>query len=155
MATASIRMSLLTGRTMIRPTCMASRANATKIASPTRRLLTTSTPSRASSTPSTASTTSTTTTETMDWNTYFALRRTRRNYERVFMVPCALLGLGGAGYYFAQQDFDPTPIFGMDQMIVYAAGTIAAGIVGLATGPVVGNIVFRAFNSKAKPLIDR
>jgi len=71
------------------------------------------------------------------------------------MVPCALLGLGGAGYYFAQQDFDPTPIFGMDQMIVYAAGTIAAGIVGLATGPVVGNIVFRSVNSKAKPLVDR
>ncbi|KAF9183366.1 TIM23 complex component [Haplosporangium sp. Z 767] len=93
--------------------------------------------------------------ETMDWNTYFALRRTRRNYERVFMAPCAFFGLGGAGYYFAQQDFDPTPIFGMDQVVVYGIGTIAAGIIGLATGPVVGNMVFRAVNSKAKPLVDR
>ncbi|ORZ28390.1 mitochondrial import protein Pam17-domain-containing protein [Lobosporangium transversale] len=93
--------------------------------------------------------------EIMDWNTYFKLRGTRRNYERVFMAPCALLGLGGAGYYFAQQDFDPTPIFGMDQIIVYAVGTIAAGIVGLAVGPVVGNMVFRATNSKTKTFIDR
>ncbi|KAG0308323.1 TIM23 complex component [Dissophora globulifera] len=92
--------------------------------------------------------------ETMDWNSYFALRKTRRNYERVFMAPCALVGLFGAGYYFAQKDFDPTPIFGMDQVIVYFAGTVAAGIVGLAVGPVVGNMAFRATHSKAKPLVD-
>ncbi|KAG0251869.1 TIM23 complex component, partial [Mortierella polycephala] len=92
---------------------------------------------------------------TMDWNSYFQLRRTRRNYERVFMVPCAVVGLGGAGYYFANKDFDPTPIFGMDQVLVYAAGTVAAGIVGLAMGPVVGNMVFRTTHSKAKPLVDR
>ncbi|KAF8937379.1 mitochondrial import protein Pam17 [Dissophora ornata] len=93
--------------------------------------------------------------ETMNWNSYFLLRRTRRNYERVFMVPCALLGLSGAGYYFAQKDFDPTPIFGVDQIFVYLAGTAAAGIVGLAMGPVVGNMVFRAAHSKARPLVDR
>ncbi|KAF9573991.1 TIM23 complex component [Mortierella alpina] len=91
----------------------------------------------------------------MDWNSYFLLRRTRRNYERVFMVPCALLGLGSAGYYFANKDFDPTPIFGMDQVLVYGLGTIAAGIVGLAIGPVVGNMVFRMAHSKARPLVDR
>ncbi|KAF9291833.1 TIM23 complex component [Mortierella alpina] len=91
----------------------------------------------------------------MDWNSYFLLRRTRRNYERVFMVPCALLGLGSAGYYFANKDFDPTPIFGMDQVLVYGLGTIAAGIVGLAIGPVVGNMVFRTAHSKARPLVDR
>ncbi|KAG0206772.1 TIM23 complex component [Mortierella sp. GBA30] len=90
----------------------------------------------------------------MDWNSYFLLRRTRRNYERVFMAPCALLGLGGAGYYFANRDFDPTPIFGMDQVLVYGLGTIAAGIVGLAIGPVVGNMVFRTVHSKARPLVD-
>ncbi|KAF9942987.1 TIM23 complex component [Mortierella alpina] len=91
----------------------------------------------------------------MDWNSYFLLRRTRRNYERFFMVPCALLGLGSAGYYFANKDFDPTPIFGMDQVLVYGLGTIAAGIVGLAIGPVVGNMVFRTAHSKARPLVDR
>ena len=91
----------------------------------------------------------------MDWNTYFALRKTRRNYERAFMVPSALVALGGAGYYFAQRDFDPTPIFGMDQVIVYGIGTVAAGLVGLAMGPVIGNSIFRAANSRAKPLVDR
>ncbi|KAF9960287.1 TIM23 complex component [Mortierella alpina] len=91
----------------------------------------------------------------MDWNSYFLLRRTRRNYERFFMVPCALLGLGSAGYYFANKDFDPTPIFGMDQVLVYGLGTIAAGIVGLAIGPVVGNMIFRTAHSKARPLVDR
>ncbi|KAG0367991.1 mitochondrial import protein Pam17-domain-containing protein [Gamsiella multidivaricata] len=92
---------------------------------------------------------------TMDWNSYFLLRRTRRNYERLFMAPCALTGLLGAGYYFAQKDFDPTPIFGMDQVVVYFAGTAAAGIAGLAVGPVVGNMVFRAMHSRARPLVDR
>ncbi|KAF9356991.1 TIM23 complex component [Mortierella sp. AD094] len=90
----------------------------------------------------------------MDWNSYFLLRRTRRIYERVFMVPCALLSLLGAGAYFAQKDFDPMPIFGMDQVVVYGLGTVAAGIVGLAVGPVVGNIAFRATHSKARPLVD-
>jgi hypothetical protein len=60
----------------------------------------------------------------------------------------------GAGYYFAQRDFDPTPIFGLDQVIVYLGGTIAAGIVGLAMGPVIGNMVFRASHSKTRPLMD-
>jgi import inner membrane translocase subunit TIM23 len=71
------------------------------------------------------------------------------------MVPSALVSLLGAGYYFAQKDFDPTPIFGMDQVIVYGIGTVAAGLVGLAMGPVIGNSVFRAANSRAKPLVDR
>ncbi|KAF9912750.1 TIM23 complex component [Lobosporangium transversale] len=93
-------------------------------------------------------------TATMDWNSYFQLRRTRRNYERAFMVPCALLSTVSAGYYFAQQDFDPTPIFGMDQVVVYGLGTVAAGVVGLAMGPVVGNIAFRMNHAKAKPLVD-
>ncbi|KAG0244389.1 TIM23 complex component [Mortierella sp. GBA43] len=60
---------------------------------------------------------------TMNWNSYFLLRRTRRNYERVFMVPCFLICLVGAGYYFAQKDFDPTPIFGVDQVVLYMGGT--------------------------------
>ncbi|KAG0003780.1 TIM23 complex component [Entomortierella chlamydospora] len=90
----------------------------------------------------------------MDWSSYFLLRGTRRTYERVFMVPCGLLSLLGAGAYFAQKDFDPTPILGMDQVIVYGLGTVAAGIVGLAVGPVVGNMVFRVTHSKAKPLVD-
>ncbi|KAF9164652.1 TIM23 complex component [Actinomortierella ambigua] len=92
--------------------------------------------------------------QAMDWNTYFAFRRTRRNYERAFMAPCALVGLGGAGYYFAQKEFDPTPIFGMEQVVVYGFATVLAGVVGLGLGPVVGNAVFRTVNSKARPIMD-
>ncbi|KAF9364806.1 TIM23 complex component [Mortierella sp. NVP85] len=166
MATATLRMSFITGRAVQRA-CLVARSTVSNnpqgvATSTSRRLLTTSAPlkQQASKTttttaPATTATKQGTANETMDWNTYFALRRTRRNYERVFMVPCALLGLGSAGYYFAQQPFDPTPIFGMDQVVVYIVGTIAAGIVGLATGPVVGNMFFRAANSKAKPLVDR
>ncbi|KAG0328649.1 TIM23 complex component [Dissophora globulifera] len=149
MATSALRMSFMTGRAASRACRI---TNLTENTS-SRRLLTTSTPVKNAQTTSTRP--QTTTEETMDWNTYFALRRTRRNYERVFMVPCALVALVGAGYYFAQKDFDPTPIFGMDQVVVYGVGTIAAGVVGLAAGPVVGNMVFRAANSKAKPLVDR
>ncbi|KAF9946703.1 TIM23 complex component, partial [Modicella reniformis] len=172
MATAALRMSFITGRAAPRGACFVARSTAcnnSTNSSASRRFLRTSTPlkqqQQQKATTTTTSTTTTTTaaekgggtatTETMDWNTYFALRRTRRNYERVFMVPCALIGLGGAGYYFAQKPFDPTPIFGVDQVVVYAVGTIAAGIIGLATGPIVGNMVFRAANSKAKPLVDR
>ncbi|KAG0234933.1 hypothetical protein BGW42_006032 [Actinomortierella wolfii] len=92
--------------------------------------------------------------QAMDWNTYFAFRRTRRNYERAFMAPCALVGLGSAGYYFAQKEFDPTPIFGMEQVVVYGFATVLAGVVGLGLGPVVGNAVFRTVNSKARPVMD-
>lgn len=154
MATAAIRMSLIAcGRPMAsipRPCVARSTSNA--LAAQTRRTLTTSSPMRAQQTKAVAEQPAR---ETMDWNTYFALRKTRRNYERAFMAPCALLGLGSAGYYFAQKDFDPTPIFGMDQIIVYGIGTVLAGIVGLAVGPVVGNMVFRGVNSKAKPIVDK
>ncbi|KAG0250275.1 TIM23 complex component [Mortierella polycephala] len=147
-------MSLLTGR--MAPRACIFRSTCKTVSS--RRLLTTSAPLRnaqSSASNSAKAVEQQAKHETMDWNTYFAFRRTRRNYERVFMVPCALFGLGGAGYFFAQQDFDPTPIFGMDQVVVYGVGTIAAGIIGLATGPVVGNMIFRTVNSKAKPLVDR
>lgn len=92
----------------------------------------------------------------MDWNSYFALRGTRRLYERVFMVPSTLLGLLGGGYYFAHQDFDPTiSIFGMDQVLLYGLGTVGVGLVGLAVGPVVGNVIFRAVHANARPLLDK
>ncbi|KAG0246387.1 mitochondrial import protein Pam17-domain-containing protein [Mortierella sp. GBAus27b] len=156
MATAALRMSFITGRAAPRA-FLANGSTAYSIQTMTapRRFLTTSAPVRQQTTKTAAAGKGTAATESMDWNTYFAFRRTRRNYERVFMAPCALLGLGTAGYYFAQRPFDPTPIFGMDQVIVYGLGTIAAGIAGLAAGPVVGNMVFRAANSKAKPLVDR
>ncbi|KAI1316843.1 TIM23 complex component [Mortierella claussenii] len=157
MVTAALRMSLMTGRTAVHAPCI-TRSVYQTTSPATRRLLTTSSPVKNakinSTTTSAAGQGEKQIAETMDWNTYFALRGRRRNYERVFMAPCALVGLGGAGYYFAQKDFDPTPIFGMDQIIVYAIGTVAAGIVGLAVGPVIGNMVFRAANSKAKPLVD-
>ncbi|KAF9147390.1 TIM23 complex component [Linnemannia schmuckeri] len=94
--------------------------------------------------------------KSMDWNSYFALRGTRRLYERVFMVPSTFLGLLGGGYYFAHQDFDPTiSIFGMDQVIVYGLGTIVAGLAGLALGPVAGNVIFRSVHGNARPLLDK
>ncbi|GJJ68434.1 mitochondrial import inner membrane translocase subunit TIM23 [Entomortierella parvispora] len=92
---------------------------------------------------------------TMDWNTYFALRRTRRRYESMFMVPCGLLGFSGAGAYFLMQPFDPTPIFGFDQLLVYGVGTLAAGLLGVAIGPVMGNTAFRALHHRARPLVDK
>ncbi|KAK3847535.1 MAG: mitochondrial import protein Pam17-domain-containing protein [Linnemannia gamsii] len=160
MATAAIRMSLMTGRAVPRA-CFArtsTTASTTSTITPgSRRLLTTSSPVKnaQASNGAKAAGGETQAETTMDWNTYFALRKTRRNYERAFMVPSALVSLLGAGYFFAQRDFDPTPIFGMDQVIVYGIGTVAAGLVGLAMGPVIGNSVFRAANSRAKPLVDR
>ncbi|KAF8949424.1 TIM23 complex component [Haplosporangium gracile] len=155
MATAAIRMSLMTGRAVPR-TCFARTSTTTTstITPGSRRLLTTSSPAKNAQANSSKAA-GEQQRETMDWNTYFALRKTRRNYERAFMVPSALVSLLGGGYYFAQRDFDPTPIFGMDQVIVYGIGTVAAGLVGLAMGPVIGNSVFRAANSRAKPLVDR
>ncbi|KAG0282368.1 TIM23 complex component [Linnemannia gamsii] len=94
--------------------------------------------------------------KSMDWNSYFALRGTRRLYERVCMVPSTALGILGGGYYFVHQDFDPTmSIFGMDQVLVYGMGTIALALLGLALGPVVGNVIFRSVHSNARPLLDK
>ncbi|KAF9922876.1 TIM23 complex component [Linnemannia zychae] len=158
MATAVIRMSLMTGRAIPRACFARTSATTTTVSSTiapgSRRLLTTSSPVKSAQNGAKTAA-SEQPLETMDWNTYFALRRTRRNYERFFMVPSSLVCLFGAGYYFANRDFDPTPIFGMDQVIVYGIGTVAAGLIGLALGPVVGNSVFRAANAKARPLVDR
>ncbi|KAF9542073.1 TIM23 complex component [Mortierella hygrophila] len=154
MATAAIRMSFMTGRAVPRA-CFARTSTTTSTITPgSRRLLTTSSPAKNAQANSSKAA-GEQQHETMDWNTYFALRKTRRNYERAFMVPSALVSLLGAGYFFAQRDFDPTPIFGMDQVIVYGIGTVAAGLIGLAMGPVIGNSIFRAANSRAKPLVDR
>ncbi|KAF9434096.1 TIM23 complex component [Entomortierella beljakovae] len=153
MATATIRMSFMTGRAALRAPCLSRSISNTPATSSSRRLLTTSAPTKSAQT-SAGKVVVEQEQGTMDWNTYFALRRSRRNYERIFMAPCAIIGFAGAGYYFAQKDFDPTPIFGMDQVVVYMAGTVAVGIIGLAAGPVVGNMVFRTINSKAKPLVD-
>lgn len=72
------------------------------------------------------------------------------------MVPSTLLGLLGGGYYFAHQDFDPTmSTFGMDQVLVYGLGTVGVGLVGLAVGPVAGNVIFRAVHANARPLLDK
>ncbi|KAF9157084.1 TIM23 complex component [Linnemannia schmuckeri] len=155
MATAAIRMSLMTGRAVPRACFARTSTTTTSTITPgSRRFLTASSPAKNAQANSSKAA-GEQQRETMDWNTYFALRKTRRNYERAFMVPSALVSLLGAGYYFAQRDFDPTPIFGMDQVIVYGIGTVAAGLVGLAMGPVIGNSVFRAANSRAKPLVDR
>jgi import inner membrane translocase subunit TIM23 len=92
----------------------------------------------------------------MDWNSYFALRGTRRLYEYAFMVPSTVLGLLGGGYYFTRQDFDPTMlIFGVDQVLVYGIGTIASALLGLSLGAVVGNVIFRSVHSNARPLLDK
>jgi import inner membrane translocase subunit TIM23 len=55
---------------------------------------------------------------------------------QIATVPCALLGLGGGFLYFGTQDIDPTkPLFGMDPMIMYGAGTVAcAGVSILLLG---------------------
>jgi len=71
------------------------------------------------------------------------------------MVPSGLLGLSGAGAYFLMQPFDPTPIFGFDQLLVYGVGTLAAGLLGVALGPVMGNTAFRAMHHRARPLVDQ
>jgi hypothetical protein len=92
----------------------------------------------------------------MNWSTYFALRGTRRLYERVFMVPSALGGFFVGGYWFAQQEFDPTmSTFGMDQLLVYGLGTLASGVLGFALGPVIGSVIFRAAHANARPFLDK
>ncbi|KAF8981276.1 TIM23 complex component [Entomortierella lignicola] len=153
MATSAYRMSIMTGRMGLRAPCIVRSTYSTPVASNSRRFLTYSNPTKNAQ--NSSKPVAEQQAETMDWDTYFNLRRTRRNYERVFTAPSAIGCFAAAGYYFAQRDFDPTPIFGMEQVIVYGVGAIAAGIAGLAAGPLIGSMVFRAFNSKSRPLVDR
>ncbi|KAF9586279.1 TIM23 complex component [Lunasporangiospora selenospora] len=155
MATAAIRMSLMTSRSLGASAIRATPCIAHPCGNASRQLSTSSILRTAEQSSKSAAAAPEQQLERMDWNTYFTLRRSRRNYERVFMAPCAILGFLGAGYYFANREFDPTPIMGMDPFFVYGAGTIAGAIVGLATGPVVGNMVFRSVNSKARPIVDK
>ncbi|KAI9104051.1 mitochondrial import protein Pam17-domain-containing protein [Phlyctochytrium arcticum] len=106
-----------------------------------RRLNSTQTNSLHPRTPTSTSSTQVPPKETTDlpWRDYFALRRSRKNWERSGGVLGGLVGFVGGSYYFvAVADFDPTQqIMGLpDPTYLYIAGALAA-----AAGATVGGII--------------
>ncbi|KAF9922794.1 TIM23 complex component [Linnemannia zychae] len=94
--------------------------------------------------------------KSMDWNTYFALRGTRRLYEITFAALTVPIGSLGGAYYLAQQTFNPSiSICGMDQVVMCLIGGATSGFLGLAVGPVAGDVAFRLVYRDSQPLVDK
>ena len=73
----------------------------------------------------------------ISWTDYFAIRTSKKRWERAGGLLGGLAGLSGGGYYFlAVADFDPTePLLGLpDPTIAYVLGALAVGGTSAALG---------------------
>jgi hypothetical protein len=91
----------------------------------------------------------------LTWNEYFVLRRKRRLTERLVTIPTTLGGFGISFAYFASKEFDPSPIWGQDPLVIYGFGTILCGITGLMIGPIIGSSVWKLFHRKEVELMEQ
>ena len=97
---------------------------------------------------SSSTTSSTPSTDPLTWNTYLTLRRLRRRYSLI----ASLLSTStttSLGFITIASNFDYlasliTSAFGVDPIILMAAGMVGVGGTGWLLGPFVGEGVFRA-----------
>ncbi|KAF0421506.1 mitochondrial import protein Pam17 [Gigaspora margarita] len=92
---------------------------------------------------------------TLTWNDYFTLRRRRRIAERVITIPTTLGGFGLSLGYVATREFDPTPIFGQEPIIIYGIGTLVCGLSGLLIGPILGSSLWKLFHQEEVRLMEQ
>ncbi|CAO3620120.1 unnamed protein product [Cunninghamella echinulata] len=89
------------------------------------------------------------------WNDYFKLQSKQLLFERASYAPCAILPATYTGAYFMQMQIDPTTtILGMDPLMAAALSTLGAGFCGFLTGPLFGDVIFKALNRKYVPEMD-
>ncbi|KAJ3155444.1 TIM23 complex component [Geranomyces variabilis] len=79
------------------------------------------------------------------WDQYFALRKSRRNWERSGGIIAGASGLAGGGYYFGTvAEFDPTiQIMSLDPTMAYALAVIAVAGAASAAGTLLFGQLWR------------
>ncbi|KAK9722687.1 TIM23 complex component [Basidiobolus ranarum] len=91
----------------------------------------------------------------LSWEEYFQLRRNRRTRERLSSIPTTIVGVGLSSAYFASLEVDPTQtIFGVDPLVIYAAGVVASGFGGYLVGPLFGNGLWGLFHRNLASKMD-
>lgn len=115
---------------------------------------------RAASTSSPSSTSNSTSSSAappdhLDWNTFFALRKTRRRYALASSVLTSASTTMAGISILSQQDIDAigTQVFGLDPIVVLGLATAGFGAVGWLLGPVFGNAAFNLVNQRYRAQI--
>ncbi|KAH7027589.1 Presequence translocated-associated motor subunit pam17 [Microdochium trichocladiopsis] len=87
-------------------------------------------------------------TPTLDWNTFFTLRKTRRRFQLVSSILTTIIGGGGGAMLLVNQDLDwllgkipMDPFFSLGLITLSFAG------LGWLAGPSLGNAIFYTLNS--------
>jgi import inner membrane translocase subunit TIM23 len=81
---------------------------------------------------------------TLDWNTFFRLRKVRRWYHLVASFVTAMGTTVTGVVVFSQRDVDTAVarMFGLEPFLVLGIATVACGALGWLAGPFLGNSVF-------------
>ncbi|KAJ7772944.1 mitochondrial import protein Pam17 [Mycena maculata] len=91
----------------------------------------------------------------LNWVEYFEIRRKRRQWQTVFTIPCAMVGLIGGSLYFGSLQTDPMkPIMGIDPMMFYGGCTLLCMGGGFVIGPSIGSSMWRVMNRNTIAKID-
>lgn len=88
---------------------------------------------------------------TLDWNTFFQLRKTRRRLQQVFSVTSALTGSAGGFAVLSSGALES--VVGkipLDPFVTMGLMTFGFGALGWLMGPVLGSVVFNLFKRKYK-----
>lgn len=87
----------------------------------------------------------------LDWNTFFALRKTRRRWQVVFSVVMSLAGGTGAAVVLSTGVADPlTSEVPLDPVLTLGLVTLGFIALGWLVGPSFGNALFYLAKSKYK-----
>ncbi|CAK7272882.1 TIM23 complex component [Sporothrix epigloea] len=87
----------------------------------------------------------------LDWNTFFALRKTRRRIQVAFSVACGVIGGIGGGLILSNGVAEPLLMqVPLDPFLTLGLMTIGFSALGWLAGPSVGNVVFYAWKRQYK-----
>lgn len=105
---------------------------------------------------STTTTSSTAATEkhapTLDWNTYFQLRKTRRRIQVLFSVGGGAAGGTAGSWLIASGAAEPLlGLIPLDPFFTMGLMAMASATLGWLLGPIVGSGVFNAWHRKVRP----
>ncbi|EKM55205.1 uncharacterized protein PHACADRAFT_208722 [Phanerochaete carnosa HHB-10118-sp] len=93
--------------------------------------------------------------EILTWPEYLSIRKSKRRWETAMSIPLTFLGFAGGVMFFGEMQMDPSkPIFNLDPMIVYGAGTLACAGFGYLLGPMIGSTIWRMSHRKAMRLVE-
>ncbi|KAL1975460.1 hypothetical protein VTN31DRAFT_3852 [Thermomyces dupontii] len=93
---------------------------------------------------STASTSQSQEPTTLDWNTFFKLRASRRRYSLVSSILTSIASTAVGVQILSTQDLDAlgAQVMGLDPFVVLGLATAACGAVGWLAGPFMGNAIW-------------